>query len=83
MIDTLLPILRVLLWCVNGLLVLVLAYHYLFVVASAWPRKPSGRAGTTQRTFALVIPAHNEQAVIARTIEYARRLDYPSAAYDV
>jgi len=67
----------------ESLLILTLVYHYLFVVASALRPNSISRTAQRQRSFALVIPAHNEETVIARTIECASQLNYPSDRYSV
>jgi len=67
----------------EGLLLLSLAYHYLFILASAFRAVAAPQGSQRKRSFALLIPAHNEQAVIAQTVRCARQLEYPADQYDV
>lgn len=59
---------------------------YLTVLtASAWVasarRRPAATASDTR--FAILVPAHNEEAVIADTLTALARLDYPADRYAV
>jgi hypothetical protein len=55
------------------------AYQLLLLAAAAAPRNRSGPArrprGVTR--FAVVVPAHNEEAAIARTLESLEGMEYP------
>lgn len=59
-----------------------LAYFYL-LAAGAARRRPAVPASTPTQRFAILIPAHDEEAVIGRTVETLRRLDYPAGLYDI
>ena len=60
---------------------LPLAYLYMLVVGAL--RKPLLLAGESAHRFALLVPAHNEAAVIEDTVLCLRSLSYPSELYDV
>lgn len=68
---------------VQILIAVGLGYYYL-VLAASHPR--SGTAGSdlpVRRSFAVAIPAHNEEAVLKETLRLLRRQDYPSHLFDV
>lgn len=81
--DDLLVLLLLPLRLCEVLLLGAVVYHYVLVIASGIRSRPRSKSGEEERRFALVIPAQNEEAVIARTIGCARQLDYPSEKYDV
>jgi cellulose synthase/poly-beta-1,6-N-acetylglucosamine synthase-like glycosyltransferase len=63
---------------------LVLSYYWILAVVGLTGRKqanpsPSGN----HRTFLILIPAHNEERVLAKTIADLKGLDYPSDLYKV
>jgi len=60
------------------------AYYGVFVAArllGARANRPEGNNAT--HSFAVVIPAHNEEAVIADTLRSCSQLDYPEDKYQV
>lgn len=66
-----------------GMAVLSL-YLLILAVASFFTREgaPSPRPGRSHR-FAILIPAHNEEALLGSLIQSLKRLDYPDERYDV
>jgi cellulose synthase/poly-beta-1,6-N-acetylglucosamine synthase-like glycosyltransferase len=71
---------------ISGVLLLIalLQTLYLFVLALASTRSHSVQPSQNpQNRFAIVIPAHNEDTVIANTVRRLRELDYPSDLFDV
>ena len=67
--------------------VLVTAY-YLFLAAVAILRRPtpwqeSDADAESQKRFAIVVPAHNEEGVILNTLNSCREIDYPKSRFDV
>lgn len=67
----------------QALLWLCLTYHYGLLLASIrQPRVPS-RSGPPVTRFAIAIPAHNEAAVIARTVAQLQRQAYPVGLYEI
>ncbi len=36
-----------------------------------------------QRKFAFIVPAHNEELALARTVRSLRAVDYPKSLFDV
>lgn len=60
-----------------------LAYHYVLLIAALVAPRRSRSAPGCQRSFAVVIPAHNEASVIAQTISHLKALDYPSDLFDI
>jgi len=74
-----------LLLAVSGLPLLV-ASGYLSLLALLARREPAAdaeRAAESSLKFDVVVPAHDEEAGIAATIESLRRLDYPAHLYRV
>lgn len=57
---------------------------YLYLLAIASVRRRGARPNRLARhRFAIAIPAHNEAAVIASTIQHLRQLDYPVELVDI
>lgn len=69
--------------CLQLIVVLGLGYYYLLLVASI-PRPKAVKAELLpNKTFAIAIPAHNEEAVLAETIKLLRKQNYPSHLFDI
>jgi 1,2-diacylglycerol 3-beta-glucosyltransferase len=59
-----------------------LAYHYGLLIAGI--KRPRATSVVAPRiTFAITIPAHNEELVIRHTIDQLARLDYPRELFDI
>lgn len=61
-----------------------LLYHYVLLLASAWPRRarPALHADPALR-FAVALPAHNEEQVIGGTVAGILEMHYPRERFDV
>lgn len=57
-------------------------YHLLFIPFGL-ARFRQRRVAPPKKTFAIIIPAHNEEAVIGRLIENLQAMDYPRYLYDI
>ena len=69
-----------------GLVILFLLFLMFWQVLFVFiPRKEKGFKGDgKQRRFAIIIPAHNEESVIANSLERLKNdLDYPKDLYDI
>ncbi len=64
-------------------LLLFAAYLLLLTVAALASRRTVPPPGPAQRRFALLIPAHDEELVIARLLRSLDDLDYPTERFDV
>ncbi|MBM3317006.1 MAG: glycosyltransferase [Candidatus Eisenbacteria bacterium] len=55
------------------------------LAVAALPRRPrpSALAGEARSSFAIVIPAHDEEQGIGRTLDSCRALDYPAGSFAV
>src|SRR5579884_3465942 len=64
---------------------LLLQAGYLcgLTVAAFFGRKDGPPAASARRRFAVVIPAHNEEALIRRLLENLRQLHYPKDGFDI
>jgi cellulose synthase/poly-beta-1,6-N-acetylglucosamine synthase-like glycosyltransferase len=62
---------------------LVTAYLLLLTAAACVPRRRGAPTGSGARRFAILIPAHNEQALIGRLLDNLKGLDYPASKVDV
>lgn len=62
----------------------VLGYYWFLALVSLLRQQVSSSVhGPPQSRFLILIPAHNEEAHLARTLEACRRLDYPAAGLAV
>lgn len=66
----------------QGIVIFYTAYH-LFFIPFGFRTPPRGEPRPPEKSFAIVIPAHNEEAVLGPLLENLRHLDYPRRLYDV
>ncbi len=69
-----------------ALISVFVGYHYFFIVWSWLVRKGSRSDSATNdklNKFAIIVPAHNEESIIAELLRSVKTLDYPKAQYDV
>ncbi len=57
--------------------------YYMFLAMFSFFAKKRKLKETGNRKFAIVIPAHNENQVVAAGIESIKHMDYPSELYDI
>jgi cellulose synthase/poly-beta-1,6-N-acetylglucosamine synthase-like glycosyltransferase len=60
-----------------------LGYYYLLLIASLPRSRATGSVLPPKTSFAIAIPAHNEEVVLKETIGLLRAQDYPSDLFDV
>ena len=61
-----------------------LGYHYFLLWAGRQPSlRREVRPSSATLRYALAVPAHNEQGVIASTVQRLRQIDYPAERFDV
>ncbi|MCB0063321.1 MAG: glycosyltransferase family 2 protein [Caldilineaceae bacterium] len=79
-----LSVLQVALWAFGMLLALMVSYLVMLTVA-AWgaPRHFGRLPATARHRFAFLVPAHNEELLLPKTLANLSALDYPKALYDV
>jgi cellulose synthase/poly-beta-1,6-N-acetylglucosamine synthase-like glycosyltransferase len=68
---------------VNGAILPYLGYLLLVTAAAFLPRRKARRAATPSSRFLIVIPAHDEEPVIAKVVQSCLEVDYPRAFFDV
>ncbi len=70
---------------IAGVLLSILSAYFFFMVAAGFfgPGKGAGSRPSRRHSFAIVIPAHNEEELIGRTIRSLKEVDYPKALYDI
>lgn len=64
-------------------LALLGGYLLVLTVAAAACRRPAPAPGPARRRFAVLIPAHNEEALIERLLRSLAAQDYPASRYIV
>jgi 1,2-diacylglycerol 3-beta-glucosyltransferase len=62
---------------------LVTVYLLVLTAAAFSARRGLVCTGGDTRRFAILVPAHNEQALIGRLLDNLQRLDYPASKFDV
>lgn len=78
------PVIQVFSWAVLAFLALSVVYHIgLASVAILWPRRPSHIGSEASHAFAILIPAHDEEATIGIVLGSCAELDYPRDKYEV
>ena len=63
-------------------LVFFMLYFLFFVLLGLWTKKNTFSRPPEQR-FAVIVPAHNEEPVIANLLDNLKELDYPQHLYDI
>ncbi len=76
-------IVQILLSLIQVILVITLVYYYGLLLASIPRPKQHQAPGTPRAAFAIAIPAHNEELVIARTVSRLAQLNYPRDRFDI
>jgi 1,2-diacylglycerol 3-beta-glucosyltransferase len=56
---------------------LIACYHLLLALVTLFSRKGTSRKAPPKHRFAIVVPAHDEEALIAKTVESCRKSAYP------
>src|SRR5947209_5677583 len=64
-------------------LALLTAYLIVLTVAAVFAAKEGPTPGPCQRRFAVLVPAHNEEALIGRLLDSIAQVDYPRDRFDV
>jgi cellulose synthase/poly-beta-1,6-N-acetylglucosamine synthase-like glycosyltransferase len=67
----------------SGWLAALTSYLLGLTIAALLPGRASPPAGPTRRRFALLVPAHDEEASIGRLLASTRALEYPSDRFTV
>ena len=57
-------------------------YYFLIGFCGMW-RRHEDKILTPEKTFAVIVAAHNESAVIGQLIDNLQKLEYPKAYYDI
>jgi len=65
------------------LIIIFITLYYFFLSFFGMFRKPEHKITKPEKTFAIVVAAHNEEAVIGHLVENLRQLDYPKELYDI
>ncbi len=66
----------------QGFIFLFTIYYFVIGFCGLW-RRHEDKIFTPAKTFALIVAAHNEHAVIAQLIDNLRGLKYPRELYDI
>lgn len=66
----------------QGFIFLFTVYYFVIGFCGLW-RRHEDKIFTPAKTFALIVAAHNEHAVIAQLIDNLRELKYPRELYDI
>ncbi|WNQ10349.1 glycosyltransferase family 2 protein [Paenibacillus aurantius] len=75
MLDNFLLVLQVVLALIGG--------YQLLLSFFGWYRRKTNVQHAPQKTFAVLVAAHNEEQVVGALIENLKNLDYPKELYDV
>jgi cellulose synthase/poly-beta-1,6-N-acetylglucosamine synthase-like glycosyltransferase len=83
-------VLRWLLWIIEGILALPILYVCIVSFSALLAQRKRARGAdqegphaTAQATFALLIPAHNEEVILGTLLENLAQLTYPKEKYKV
>ena len=73
----------VILSCLQVIAAVGLGYYCVLLAASLFRRQTTGSGHSPNRSFAIAIPAHDEEAVLAETLGLLRAQNYPPNLFDV
>ncbi len=76
-------IIEILQYCLATVMALLLGYQLLLSLAALWTTKRTSFHTGHNRRFAIVIPAHNEEQVLAKSLYSMSGLVYPKNMYDL
>jgi cellulose synthase/poly-beta-1,6-N-acetylglucosamine synthase-like glycosyltransferase len=62
---------------------LITAYYLVISIFGLKLKKEGENYDIPQKTFALIVAAHNEEMVIGQSVDSLRNLDYPEELYDI
>ena len=57
-------------------------YYFVIGFCGMWRRKEN-KILTPKKTFAVIVAAHNERAVIGQLVQNLQGLDYPKKLFDI
>ncbi|MBQ9365648.1 MAG: glycosyltransferase family 2 protein [Schwartzia sp.] len=66
----------------QSLILLFTVYYFIIGFFGFW-RRSEDKIMTPESTFAVIVAAHNESAVIGQLLENLKTLDYPDELYDI
>lgn len=64
-------------------IVYFISMYYLLISFFGIVRKKDEQVAKPKKTFALIVAAHNEEAVIQNMVQSLKRLNYPKELYDI
>lgn len=64
-------------------IILIIAMYYLFISFFGLYRKKDNKKFKPEKKFAIIVAAHNEEAVIGDMVDSLNKLDYPKELYDI
>ncbi|WP_153726668.1 glycosyltransferase family 2 protein [Heliorestis convoluta] len=64
-------------------LIIFCTFYYLILSLFGFWRKKEGPPASPSKSFALVVAAHNEEAVIGPLVENLKELEYPRELYEI
>jgi biofilm PGA synthesis N-glycosyltransferase PgaC len=74
---------EVVFWLAGGIIVYAYAGYAVCVSLLAWLRPRPARAGSTQPSVSLIVPAYNEAAWIGAKMENSLAIDYPADRLEI
>lgn len=77
------PVALLISYCIQLLFFGLALYYFVISLFSFFPRREEAVVDGETHSFALVVAAHNEQAVITNMVESLKALDYPKDKYEI
>ena len=65
------------------IIILLFTLYYFFIGFCGMWRWKENKILTPQKTFAVIVAAHNESAVIGQLLQNLKSLEYPKDLYDI
>lgn len=76
--------LEYILFGIGALFSLFFIYYLILAFAGFWPEKrQEALKGAPEKSFIVIVPAHNEEKVIGRTLESLKKLSYPAGLFRI
>lgn len=83
MLQTLVLLANITISCLQIVAAVGLSYYYLLLVASTAKSHMVEPDNQPNKSFAIAIPAHNEEAVLAKTVQTLKNQRYTSHLFDI
>jgi len=81
--HVMITVLMIMLWIAGIVCFAISCYLFLTIFIGSFRRENKLQVKSCQKRFAVIIPAHNESAIIENTLRSVLNIDYPESLFDI